>query len=251
MMGLFSAIRFLTIIPIGKRQDKASGLAASLIYFPVVGLFLGLVLAICSNFFTAFGLGEIPSAAIVIILLVILTGGLHLDGLADTADALLSGRKKDEILKIMRDPHIGTMGVLAIVTVILLKIALLSSISLPFKGTSLALMCVAGRWSLVFSLFAFNYTRTEGKAKAFSDGIDVKKLVIATIIALGLSVFLGGMAGLIVVAITSVAAYAIGRSVSRKTGGITGDALGAINELSETLVLLAICFIEKADIWIR
>ncbi len=249
MQGLFYAIQFLTVIPLGTKHADRRNLAAALVYFPIVGLFLGLLLAGCSNVLTSLDFSELASAAAIVILLIILTRGLHLDGLADTADGALSGKGREDVLRIMRDPHIGTMGVLALVSVILLKIMLLVSISLPLKGSSLVLMCVAGRWSLVFSIFVFPYARPEGKAVALATGINIKIFILATLTALALMIFLGGPMGAVILVIIAIAAYIIGMVIARKIGGMTGDTLGAVNEFTEIAVLLTVCLFERSNIW--
>src|SRR3989338_5804758 len=137
MSSFLFALQFLTIIPVNIRHIDEKRSAKAVIFFPLVGLFLGLILAAVNNLLLFFKFEGLLINTILVISLAILTGGLHLDGLADTFDALLSRKNKEQMLEIMRDSHIGAMGVLSLISVILLKISLLSTIPLPFKTLSL------------------------------------------------------------------------------------------------------------------
>ncbi|TRZ50353.1 adenosylcobinamide-GDP ribazoletransferase, partial [bacterium] len=180
------------------------------------------------------------SNTILIVLLIIFTGGLHLDGLADTADAFLSRKTKEEMLKIMHDSHIGAMGVLSLICILLLKIAFLSSISPALKTIGLLLMCTLSRWTLVFSMFLFPYARNEGKAKVFAEGVNFKIFISATIITLTSTLIIWRLKGLFVFGIIAMSTYIISKFINNKIGGITGDTLGAINELTEVIALFSI-----------
>lgn len=248
MKSFLLAIQFLTIVPIKIRQLKEKSLSWSMVFFPIVGLLIGLVLIGVNNLLLVLNVEQIPSGIILIVLLIILTGGIHVDGLADTADAFLSGKNKEEMLRIMRDPHIGAMGVVGIVSIILLKIAFLSSINPLFRPVSLILMCVLGRWSLVFSIFLFPYARQDGKAKVFINGINSKIFILATIIALIIVFAVWKLSGLLVFAVISLCAYLIGRFINKVIDGITGDALGAINELAEVITLVSICVLGRVSL---
>jgi adenosylcobinamide-GDP ribazoletransferase len=249
MKSLLLALQFLTIIPVKIKDIDDNKMATALIYFPVIGLLLGLILVGADNFLIFLGIKQFSVNIILIILLIILTGGLHLDGLADTCDAFLSRKDKEEMLRIMRDSHIGVMGVLSLISVILLKIAFLSSIIVSLKMISLLLICTLSRWSLVFAIFLFPYARKEGKAKAFIQGVNLKKLSAATIIALLLAFIIWKFNGLAVFIIIAATTYLIGKFISRRLGGITGDALGAINELTELIILFSIYVLERSSLW--
>ncbi|MDD4893747.1 MAG: adenosylcobinamide-GDP ribazoletransferase [Candidatus Omnitrophica bacterium] len=240
MKEFLSAVQFLTIVPVKIKDMDERKLSGSMSYFPVVGLLLGLALFGINILFSNLGFRGFPVNIILVISLAILTGGIHLDGLADTADAFLSRKNKEDMLVIMRDSHIGVMGVLALISVILLKISFFSSIGAPSKITALFLMCVLSRWSMVFTIFLFPYARKEGKAKVFIQGINSKIFILATIIALICVFLLWSIDGVIVFIITAIASYLAGKFISNKIGGITGDTLGALCEINETVVLLSI-----------
>ena len=244
------ALQFLTIIPIKVKDVFDKSLARSLIYYPFVGLFLGLLLVGLFKLLLFLNFPFIASSIILIVTLVIFTGGLHLDGLSDTADALLSRKPREQMLEIMRDSHAGVLGIVAVICVILLKIAFLFSLSPASKTAGLMLMCVLSRWSMVFSIFLFPYARKEGKAKVFTEGITPGIFIVATIIVLVCAGLIAKFGGIFVFGISALGAYVIGKFITRKLGGITGDTLGATNEITEIIVLLCICILERSGLWL-
>lgn len=250
MRLLLLALQFLTSIPVKIKFIKAGDFAKSLAYFPFVGLILGVFLACANNLMVILSFDEFVLNVIVVVLLVILTAGLHLDGLADTFDALLSGKPKDKMLEIMRDSRIGVMGVLGLICIILLKISLIYSISASLKASALILMCVISRWCMVFIISLFPYARQEGKAKIFMQGMTIKIFALSSISALTFMYLIWGVKSLLLLGVAALCAYLIAKSISKKIGGITGDNIGAINELAEVIVLLVICIMERASIWI-
>lgn len=241
MSSFLLAIQFLTILPLGTKKFSPAKLAGALIYFPVVGLFLGAILAGLNICLSALGIFSLAVNIILVIALVMLTRGIHLDGLADTADAFLSARGKNEMLEIMRDPHIGVMGALSLISVLLLKIGLLSSVSVAVKPAALMLMCILGRWSAVLSSYLFPYARQEGKAKVFVEGMTLKIFIISSIMVIICAYIALNIAGLVVLLIISGCTYIIGRFIYKKIDGVTGDTLGAVIELAEVITLLIIC----------
>jgi len=140
----------------------------------------------------------------------------------------------------MRDPHIGVMGVLSIICILLLKTAFLSSLDIPSRNNSLILMCVLSRWSLVAAMFLFPYARKEGKAKVFMEGINLRIALLATALGLAVAFFIWKFSGILLFISTAAVALLICRFISRKLEGITGDSLGALNELAEVFILLFI-----------
>ncbi len=241
MKQLLLALQFLTIIPWGTKNSEKRELSESLVYFPVIGLFIAIILIISLSFFRILGFPELAISCFLIILLTITTGGIHLDGLADTTDGLYSRKEKNETLKIMHDPHIGTIGVLAIVCVLFLKISLFYSLADPHKIPGLFLMCLLSRWSMVLLIYLFPYARTEGKARVFTEGINLKIFLMASLIT-GLNAFLiWNIKGLILWIISAGCAFIIGKLIARRLGGITGDVLGATNEIIEIICLFLIC----------
>ncbi|MCX5714720.1 MAG: adenosylcobinamide-GDP ribazoletransferase [Candidatus Omnitrophica bacterium] len=248
MVSLWIALQFLTIIPIRVKQVDDQKISNSIIFFPVIGLFLGLVLVGAIFLFSWLHLGEMPVSIFLVVLLVALSGGIHLDGLADTTDALLSHKDKDEMLRIMRDSHIGVMGVLSLICILLLKIALIYSMSFSIRMVSILLMCMLSRWAMVLAMYFFPYARQEGKARAFIQGTSLKILLFATVGTLVLAIVIWQLKGLLLMAAITLITYLIGKFIQKKINGITGDTIGAINELTEVLVLFIILAIER--IWV-
>jgi len=250
MKNFLLAVQFLTIIPVRIRHVNEKALAGSVVYFPLVGLLLGLVLTGANSFLSFLAFEEIFINIILVVLLIAFTGGIHLDGLADTADAFLSRRNKEEKLRIMRDSRTGAMGVLSLISITLLKIAFLSSVDLSLKPIALLLMCILARWAMVMSLFLFPYARQEGKAGTYIKGTDLKVFIFSTLIALGCAVVFWRMHGLLLLLAIATLTYVIGRFVTGKISGITGDTLGATNEIMEAAVLFSICVLERVGLWI-
>jgi adenosylcobinamide-GDP ribazoletransferase len=241
MQGFLFALQFLTIIPIkAKKEIDAKRLSLSAAYFPLVGLILGLMLAGVNKLLLFFPVEQFFRSVILVIFLIVLTRGLHLDGLADTSDALLSSRDKQQMLQIMRDSHIGTMGVLSLICIILLKLVLLYSLNSKLINISLILMCLLSRYALVFAMFLFPYIRSEGKAKVFVERMNWKIFSLATTTTLFCAIIVWGLKGLLVFLPVVIFIILIGKLITQKIGGMTGDTLGAINELVETFVLLNI-----------
>jgi len=240
MISFLLALQFLTILPVRIRKVSSSRLAWAPLYFPLVGFFLGALLAGINSLLFSLNFPQLSTDIVLVIALAMITGGIHLDGLADTADAFLSGKPKEEMLAIMRDPHIGTMGVLSMTSVLLLKISLLLALPASLKIASLLLMCVLSRWSLVLSMFLFPYARSNGKARVFIEGMNAKIFIISTVIACLLGFLTWQMRGLLVMAVVCAVVFLLGRFILRRIGGITGDTLGAVNELAEVAVLCVV-----------
>jgi len=249
-MSFLLALQFLTIIPIRIKQINNRAFIFSMAWFPLIGLIIGLLLVSIEYTFRFFNFPAFTIDVITIISLIIITGGMHLDGLSDTFDALLSHKPKEEMLRIMRDSHAGVMGILAIIIVILLKISFLYALNFSLKPLALILMCTLSRWSIVLSIYSFPYARTEGKAKAYIEGVNLKILSLATATAVIITYFTFKINGSIILLLTGFVVFLLGRSLCRKIKGITGDTLGATNEIIEVIVLFIICIFERSFPWI-
>ena len=250
MKSLLSALQFLTIIPVKIKHVQEKQIARALIYFPIIGLFLGLILLVFERMLYILNFGQFSINTILVVLLIILTGGIHLDGLSDTVDALSSRKNKEEMLKIMRDSHIGVMGVLSLISIILLKISFLSSLNTVLRPTALLIMCILSRWSMVLAIFSFAYAREEGKAKVFFQGINLKIFLLSTLITMGCVMFIWKLKGLAILGIILLSTYLIAKSLKNKIGGLSGDTLGAINELNEVIILCVMTITAKIFLWI-
>ena len=232
------ALTFLTTLPWPRlgRAD-AGDLARSLFWFPWVGGLLGLI------FWGAWWvlLKTFPAAAasaLLLTLTVILTRGLHLDGLADTADGLGGGRDPAERLRIMKDSRLGTFGAVAVILILLLKFALFQAWAGP--GRIFLLYPIVSRWGMVFLAYLSPYARPEGGlGQAMTQGARASTLAGATVSAAVLSFLAYGIPGLILLTGAALAVLLLSLYFKKKLGGVTGDVLGAVGELLEVLVLAA------------
>ena len=245
MKSFLLALQFLTVAPIRIKKIRPEHMPRAVVYFPIIGLLLGLVLCVVNYLLVSAQFDPLASNIIIVVLLIAITGALHLDGLSDTFDGLFSGKDRLETLKIMRDPHVGSMGVLALVSILLLKISFLSMIRPETKNAALLLMCVLSRWSMALSLFSFPYARKEGKAKIFADGMNKKIFITLTIIAIVITFIISRIVGPAVLALTAAFAYLANLWIKKKIGGVTGDTIGAISEFSEIVVLFSIVILER------
>ncbi|MDP1853926.1 MAG: adenosylcobinamide-GDP ribazoletransferase [Candidatus Omnitrophota bacterium] len=246
MPGFLAALQFLTIIPINTKGIREKDIVNSCIFFPLAGLFIGLILFIVYKPLASFlYVSPLLSSAIVVIFLAVITGGLHLDGLADTFDALSANRDKAGKLEVMRDSRIGTMGVLSLTSVIALKILLLSEIDTFNKFSALLSMCILSRWAQVFCMRRFIYARHSGKAKVFFSGMTKRIFLLAGFIALLAVVMLLRLNGIYLFVFVTIFAFLLGKLFSSRFGGLTGDIIGAINEISEVLVLFILIVLNR------
>jgi len=234
--GLLAAWRFLTVVPLpGSRGTLPGDLAASLPYFPLVGLTVGLLLAVAAG--PLLLVCPTPLAAVLFTaLLAALSGALHLDGLADTADGFASARGREQVLAIMRDSRIGAMGVVALVLVLAFKAAALASLSAERLPAALLLAPLAGRTAILIHLALLPYVRASGLASIFLAG-PRRSAAGMGLVLLGLTALLAGWAALTALIAWGLALVLFGLVCRRRIGGITGDTLGAVCELAETAVL--------------
>lgn len=241
MISFLLALQFLTIVPLKIKRVSDKRIAGAMAYFPIIGLLLGLFLSAINALLLSLNFSPLATDIILVIILIIITGGMHLDGLADTSDALLSNKPKDQMLAIMRDPHIGVMGVLSLISIIILKVGLLSSISPGSKTIALLLMAVLSRWGAVWMTFIFPYAREEGKAKVFFRGINLSIFLLSLLTVSIFAFAIWRIKGLLALLVIAGSIYLGGKFICGKISGITGDTLGAAIELSEILILFIVC----------
>jgi adenosylcobinamide-GDP ribazoletransferase len=236
--GFKAAVAFLTPLPI--RVGEAWPGRAMLVWFPVVGLFLGGLLA---GFDALAGLvfGPHMTGWLDAIFLIALTGGLHLDGLADSADGLFSHRDRDEKLRIMRDVHTGTWGVLALAAVVGLKAAALGSLAgATGWGWALVLVPAYSRWNMAAIVEALPYARPQGLGSAFYQGSGRLHLfgTGAGLVLLSLVLFPWGW--LAVNLGCGLVLWGLVRFYRWNLGAVTGDMIGATSEVTETLLWIVL-----------
>jgi len=177
-----------------------------------------------------------------VIAMAAVSGALHLDGLADTADAFMSGAGKEKMLAIMKDSRAGPMAVFAVSGVLLLKAASLASAPVEARWTAVFLAALAGRCAMVVALSLASYVRPSGGlGVVFAEKQSPAHSVWALGFLLVVCLIIGGGAGLAVWLLTVAAAFAFGSVCHAKIGGMTGDNYGALCELAEAAALFAAC----------
>ncbi|MBI3602954.1 MAG: adenosylcobinamide-GDP ribazoletransferase [Nitrospirae bacterium] len=241
MRSFLIAWHFLTAVPFsGSCHDpEPRELAASMGWYPLVGLILGLALGASDLLLSRF-LSDGVVAWLLILALVVLTRGLHQDGLADTLDGLAGGRTLADRLVIMRDGRIGAIGATGLVLALGLRYA--GIMDLPDDGRLVMLIAMpaVGRWAMVVGAVAVPYARSEGGlAQPFLVHLSLQHVLGATLLLAVVLVWslgpLGALMSLVGAVFVARACTAFSR---RMFGGVTGDTLGAINEIVEVIFLL-------------
>lgn len=240
MKGMLVATTFLTRVPVPIVAD-ASDVGRAVRWFPLIGGILGAASAAMA--WTTTELMDVPAAltaTLVVGLAAWVTGAIHLDGLADTVDGFGGGRDREAVLRIMRDPRIGSYGVTALVLVIAVKVTALTALldrdgALPFVVAAPAL----SRWTIPALAAWLPYARPEGGlGQAVTHERDTIGFIVATIIAAAIALVALGVDGLIAWAVAALTAVWIARAAKRRIGGVTGDLFGASVELTEASVLV-------------
>ena len=269
MKGFLLLLSFMTRIPMPKIEYDEEKLGKSMKYFPVVGIIVGFILLFFCIIFN-FILKNISYSAVLPLMIIVViltdlisTGALHLDGLADTFDGIFSYRSKHKMLEIMKDSRLGSNGALALILYFLLKFILLFSLTIESReGAIYAIMTypVVARYCSVVSCASSPYARGSGMGKTFVDNTKTCGLIVATIITLLYTIGMIFMPFLlftnyslpiqiimksiliivIIVALSALFAYAFSKLIERKIGGITGDTLGALLEISSLLYIVLI-----------
>jgi adenosylcobinamide-GDP ribazoletransferase len=241
MKSFFAAIKFLTILPVpGFLCGTERHFTASRVFFPAAGFLIGLLCLVLTWFvFDPF----VPKPLIpvlIVLALALLSGGLHLDGLADTADGFFSHKDADKVLLIMKDSRIGTMGVLALVFVLLIKCVSLFILRPQWVAGILILAPTIGRSSFLVQLFALEPARPgKGMGRLFKPGISWFHLGLGLVIPVAAGWFALGLPGLVIACMCLVFQALFCLACYGKIRGFTGDTLGALSELAETLAFFA------------
>lgn len=233
MRRFLGAIAFLTVLPVPKDVE----LKGAPLFFPVVGCLIGLIL-FGINVLLRHLFGEAIGALGTLLVLIALTRGLHLDGLADTLDALFSAKDTQGALEVMRDPHLGAFGVLGLVCLLLLKFHLIMELQVKVSK-ALLVFPVLGRLAPLFPMWALPYLRQEGKAKALLP-LSLKAVAVGCFFSWAFCLWALGWKGTWLVLSSIGFSLALCLFFHRKFKGVTGDILGAFVELTEAFVLLVL-----------
>ncbi|HEY3062122.1 MAG TPA: adenosylcobinamide-GDP ribazoletransferase [Chloroflexota bacterium] len=235
MSGLLSALAFLTRLPVPARNTS---LEQTVVWLPLVGLLLGAILAIVDLGLRALSVSSFVNSTVLVVLLLLLTGALHADGLMDTCDAVFSHATPERRLEIMRDPRSGAFGVVGIVSILLLKVASLDALPVGARVGSLVLAPTLGRWAIVLLATVFPYGRTVGMGAPLKAAATPHALALASLVPIVACAVMwpwGPLVGVLAV----VTAFLLGRWLVSLLPGLTGDCYGAGCEIVETVVLLA------------
>lgn len=254
LTGFFEAIRFLTLIPLPfmpamTGQNYEQTVARAMGWFSVVGALIGLIA--CGVGWLAGALwGDFARAVAVVIALAVVTAGLHLDGLSDTFDAVMSWRPRERKLEIMKDSRIGAMGALALIAVVLLKVAFIGASGADWPR-AVIVATTLGRWADLYGIFFFPAAREGGLGRHFRDFIRRSDFIFATLQMLAIvaaACLIGqpvgawlaaAMRGAITTGLTLLIAHIIFARWTRSLGGLTGDTYGAMCEIGEVVALAA------------
>ena len=287
MNGLRSAIGFLTILPLAPSGAPGSlvsargwfplvGLLLGLILASLEILRMLMLQAGSSGWY---GYAPLPVtypvfpdytillwSVLLVVILVALTRALHLDGFMDSCDALLGGFDRERRLAILRDPNVGAFAVIGVVCLLLIKVLTIAELPpailvppgiavLPPEGWSvripmLLLFPCLSRWAMLLTMELHPYVRSNGIGTAFFDGEQRRvrwHLILGFTFTLVVSAALAGMVGIVLLAAACAVAWGTGAWATRLLGGVTGDIYGAVNELTEVVVLLMVLMLMAAS----
>ncbi|MFZ5652423.1 MAG: adenosylcobinamide-GDP ribazoletransferase [Bacillota bacterium] len=244
MRSFIFALQHLTRIHIGNVAFDKRQLGRSGMFFPLVGLILGGLLAALDHL-AGMAFPPMAATAAVLVGLVALTGGIHLDGFMDTVDGVFSGRPRERKLEIMKDSRVGAFGVLGVFCLLLFKYGLLTGLAGPGGYTALIMMTVFGRWSMTYAIARFPYARNEGMGKLYKLHTGSFELAVATATALAIALAAGKTGGLLIFALSALFAHFLCSYLNRVLGGLTGDTYGFLNESTEVFALAVCLCLEK------
>lgn len=244
LSALAIALQFLTTLPIRQIRDYSnSSVGLSLLYYPLVGVLIGVALVAAASCASVF-FSPLLSAALVVLIWVLITGALHLDGLADCADAWVGGfGDRERILEIMKDPVSGPVAVATVVVLLLVKFAavyeLLQSVSVYW----LILIPVLGRLQAWLLFLTTPYIRKQGLGEVLAQHFSRRSAVLWLVAGAGIFLILQWQLALVVLAGWLLCFAVLRYLMLQRIGGCTGDTIGAAIEVSEVVSLLALLMV--------
>jgi adenosylcobinamide-GDP ribazoletransferase len=237
MSGLLGAVSFLTRVPTGTGTREPAQLARFVPWFPVVGAGVGLTVAAVYAGASAL-LPALPAATVAVVAGVGLTGAFHEDGLGDTADAFGGGRDRDSTARIMQDPRLGTFGVLAVAASLLLRVGAVATLAPAAAAAALPAAHALSRAAAVAAMTAFPPAAETGLGATYVRALSRRRALAGAGAGLAAAVVLLGTWALLAAATAALGAWLLGQLARRRIGGLTGDVLGAVQQLGEIAVLL-------------
>jgi adenosylcobinamide-GDP ribazoletransferase len=236
-MSFLVAWRFLTAIPVGRRDLAIERPGRSMAWFPLVGLIIGALLVLVDSALVRL-LPSLPATALLLVTWVAITGALHLDGFIDCCDGLLVPKPAEQRLEIMKDSRVGAFGVVGAICLLLMKFSGLAALAPDERLGWLLIVPALSRWTMVWAAWRYPSARHYGLAVWFRQGVGWSHVVIAAGTALLAALIVRGLAGLVTFAAVWLFALIFVVWVQRRIPGLTGDVYGAMNELSEVVGLL-------------
>ena len=246
------AVTFLTGIPLKVEGEVSpADLWRSMGWYPLVGLALGAAAwGVYAGLLAL--LPGLVAATLVVILLEAVTRGLHMDGLMDTADGILSGAPRERALEIMKDSNVGAMGVVAAVLMLVLKVAALGALTRADAAAPLLAGWCAARALPALDVYAWPYARAAGTGEAFTRertpgtvALAGALLVAGVVATLFVTFAVDGVGawygGIVIAAVAMGVALLVQAAVAKRLGGLTGDVYGMGIELAEAAALVAGC----------
>lgn len=239
------ALTFLTRIPFAAAYDYTDDLPAhSMRYYPLIGLIIGFIL-IAVNYLASLIFPLSVVNIFIMITLIYITGGIHLDGFIDTVDGFFGGNNRQDTEEIMHDSLVGSFGVLAVILLILLKFFLLLELKGQMRLPLLLLMPVLGRWMIVYAACCYPLAKSSKLARLFSAKLGTAELIWSSIWLILIALIINIMYGLAVITALIIFAVSLGiclllsKYAVKRLGGLNGDLYGTINEVTEVIVLLS------------
>ena len=247
-MSFFAALQFLTCIPLPwLRETSPKEVGHSTVYFPVIGLIIGLILA-GLNWLLNLILPSSIVNVLLIVSLVLITGVLHLDGFIDTCDGIAGNKTPEERWQVMHDSRAGSFGIIGAILLLLVKYVTLSTIPVPLMTVTLLFMPVVSRWAMVYAIFTQPYARISGLGKIFKQGTRWPSFTIATVITFVLAIVLVPLfqlTGLVIILFIWIITVIMAVYLRGKFAGLTGDTYGTINEVAEVSVLIIVVLLAR------
>ena len=245
MKSLFATFQFMTRIPVPESWTKDfdfNRFVEGIIWFPLVGVVVGAfasaVFYLANQFFDS-----AIAAACYVLALALITGGFHLDGLADTCDGIFSARKRERMLEIMKDSRLGTNGGLALIFIVVFRILVVNHLAMTASDMVLFYLIaapVAGRALMVILMYRQTYARESGLGNVFIGKVSGKRTILTLLLGLVLVTLLGQGQSSIAFLLTLLFSYGYQRFIHHRLGGQTGDTLGGGNELFELFFILTL-----------
>jgi adenosylcobinamide-GDP ribazoletransferase len=246
MKSFILTLQFLTRIPINTEVEiKEDTFAKGIAYFPIIGFIIGLI-----NVGVYFGFSKLFDGTLPLILVtlvnILVTGALHLDGLADTCDGIFSARTKEKMLEIMKDSRLGTNGAVAILFDLALRIGIMNYLGNAYVIKVIIVTPIISRMMLSILIYISSKNgKGNGLGSLFVGKATVKSTLISIVVGGTLSFLILGYTSLIILGVSILFIFCYRNYIISKLGVITGDILGGANELSEILTMLIFVIIQR------